>query len=178
MIAFWFGRANPLTKGHNRLVNNLKQKALVYGCEARIYLSHLEQVPKNPLSYKDRLRYAREAFGDIVVKSDISGLFPLLKSFEQEGIKEVFWFTGSDRALSYERITQYNGQEFNFKTIKIISLRRTAKHISSTKMRSYALDGNKDLFLKGLPSKLSHKTQEEIYKKVKKKLAEYDNTII
>ena len=51
-IAFTFGRFNPPTIGHEKLINKVKS---VRADEYRIYLSRSEDPKKNPLSPRQKL---------------------------------------------------------------------------------------------------------------------------
>ena len=55
-----FGRMNPPTIGHQKLVD--KMASLAQGEKAKLFLSHTQDKKKNPLSYEQKIRYAKEAF--------------------------------------------------------------------------------------------------------------------
>ena len=54
-----FGRMNPPTTGHEKLVNHVKKLAEKHGGEAHVYLSHSHDAKKNPLSYEHKHKLAR-----------------------------------------------------------------------------------------------------------------------
>ena len=58
-IAFTFGRFNPPTIGHEKLINKVKS---VRADEYRIYLSRSEDPKKNPLSPRQKLAYMKKMF--------------------------------------------------------------------------------------------------------------------
>ena len=64
-----FGRMNPPTVGHEKLVNKVKQVAQRNNAEPAVYLSHSQNSKKDPLNYNQKIRYAKQAFGNIVIKS-------------------------------------------------------------------------------------------------------------
>ena len=59
-LVFTFGRMNPPTIGHGKLIGKLAAKA---GRNPyRIYLSQSQDSKKNPLSYTDKVKFARKMF--------------------------------------------------------------------------------------------------------------------
>ena len=59
-IFFTFGRMNPPTIGHEKLLNKLAQNA---GSNPyKVYLSQSQDAEKNPLSYKEKIKVARKMF--------------------------------------------------------------------------------------------------------------------
>ena len=57
-----FGRMNPITKGHEKLVNKVQQVARQVGGSHHIVLSHSQDKNKNPLSSADKLKHAKKHF--------------------------------------------------------------------------------------------------------------------
>ena len=60
IIVFSFGRMNPPTIGHEKLLDAMAKNA---GRNPyRMYLSQSQDPKKNPLSYKDKVKIARKMF--------------------------------------------------------------------------------------------------------------------
>jgi hypothetical protein len=57
-VAFTFGRFNPPTIGHEKLINKVKSQSLNY----KIYLSRSEDPRKNPLSPREKLTVMKSMF--------------------------------------------------------------------------------------------------------------------
>ena len=57
-----FGRFNPITSGHEALVNKVKDIAAAHKASHNIVLSHSQDKNKNPLSAQQKLKYARSFF--------------------------------------------------------------------------------------------------------------------
>ena len=57
-IAFTFGRFNPPTIGHQKLMDKVKSQARDY----KIYLSRSEDPKKNPLDAREKLRLMKKMF--------------------------------------------------------------------------------------------------------------------
>ena len=54
-VYFTFGRMNPPTIGHEKLMTKLSEKS---GKNPyRVYLSHSQDAKKNPLSFNEKVKY-------------------------------------------------------------------------------------------------------------------------
>ena len=53
---FTFGRFNPPTTGHGKLVDKLKKESSG-GYQVMLFTSHSNDPKKNPLSHKDKIKY-------------------------------------------------------------------------------------------------------------------------
>ena len=80
-VVFTFGRMNPPTIGHEKLVNKLKAIASKEKADARIYLSHTNKPGSDPLSYNDKIKFAQKAFG-IAYKSKSKQIFQIAKELQ------------------------------------------------------------------------------------------------
>ena len=111
-VAVAFGRFNPCTIGHLKLINKL---ASINADENRLYLSHTQDKKKNPLTYEQKLRYCDLAFGNKVqvTPSDAKTIFNVLTELYNEGFRNVIIVGGSDRIGGPEDYTKtinnYNG---------------------------------------------------------------------
>ena len=59
-VVFTFGRFNPPTTGHLKLLD--KVASIARGKNYRIYASQSEDSKKNPLKYKEKIRIMRRMF--------------------------------------------------------------------------------------------------------------------
>ena len=65
-----FGRMNPPTVGHEKLINKVINEAISRGGDPLVYLSKTQDSDKNPLSYDQKLKYAQFFFGrKYIIKS-------------------------------------------------------------------------------------------------------------
>ena len=152
-----FGRFNPITIGHEKLVSKVKRYAKLYKAEPLVFLSHSYDNKKNPLAYADKYFYARKAFGDCVQFSDARTIIDVMKRLDCM-YDEVKVVVGEDRVTGFEDLLQkYNGIEYNFSDIEILSagLRdpdaEGIEGMSASKLRSYAINNYVDEFENGLP---------------------------
>jgi nicotinic acid mononucleotide adenylyltransferase len=167
-----WGRMNPMTAGHEKLVNKVLQVAKSEKGTPHIFLTHTADKKKNPLSYDDKIKYAQAAFGSVVKKSTAKTIFQLMGELNKSYNKVVL-IAGSDRVKEFETLlAKYNGKEYNFDEIKVVSAGQRDEEsddtsgISGTKMRNYATSDMKK-FAANLPKRLKSKA-DEIATKVRK----------
>ena len=177
-LVFTFGRMNPPTIGHEKLANKIKEVARKENANPRIYLSHTQNPKKDPLSYNDKFRFAKKAFG-IVQRSQSKQIFQILPEIEKEGFTDIIMVVGSDRIGEFDRVLQkYNGKDYNFNSIKTVSSgdrdpdAQGVEGMSGSKLRGVALSGDEKTFKSGLASKLSDADKTKIYNLVRKNLKE------
>ena len=162
---FSFGRMNPVTEGHAKLVAKVAAEAKRVRGTPLVFLSHSQDKKKNPLSYEDKLRYARLAFGPVVVKSQAKTIIEVMKALQS--YDNVIMVVGSDRVAGFESLLEkYNGSDYNFKSIKVVSAGERdpdsddVSGMSASKMRALAADNNLNAFKAGLPPKLQRSAKE------------------
>ena len=72
---FTFGRFNPPTTGHEKLVKKLM--SVGKGTEVLLFSSHSNDKRKNPLTHKDKVKYLKKFFGRIVVDANVRTVFEI-----------------------------------------------------------------------------------------------------
>ena len=173
-VVLSFGRMNPITSGHSKLVDKINSVAKSEGATPQLYLSYSQDKAKNPLPYDDKYRYARLAFGSLVQKSRARTIIEVLKELDGQ-FDRVMMVVGSDRIREFDRLlNKYNGKEYTFDSIEIVSAGERdpdaegVKGISASKMRSLAAEGDLSTFKKGLPKSLQRgKIPQEIFDKIR-----------
>ena len=178
-IVFTFGRMNPVTSGHQKLVDEIDSKAKKLKADSRVYLSHTQNKKKDPLSYEDKIKYATKAFGDIVHKSPCKTIIQVLQELEKDGYKNAVLIVGSDRVAEFDRLLQkYNGKDFTFDSLKVESAGERdpdsdgVDGMSASKMRAAAKAGDFELFKSGLPPKLTDADAKYLFKTIDDTLVE------
>ena len=113
-VYFTFGRMNPPTIGHGKLMDVLASKA---GRNPyKIYLSQSQNAKKDPIAYSDKVKHVRKMFPKharqiSVNKKAITPFFALSDLYNQ-GFRKVVMVAGSDRVNEYEvRLNKYNGKK-------------------------------------------------------------------
>jgi nicotinic acid mononucleotide adenylyltransferase len=159
-VVMAFGRFNPITSGHQKLVNRVITEASKRKADAVVFASHSQDKKKNPLSYDDKIRYMQIAFGNIVKKSKNRTALEVAKDL-QKSYDNLVFVVGSDRVEEFNRLLQkYNGIEYNFDSIEVVSAGERdpdaddVTGMSASKMRGFAAEGNFESFKSGLPTKL------------------------
>jgi len=178
-----FGRMNPVTIGHEKLVNKVQEVAKKVGGSAHIVVSHTQDAKKNPLTSEQKLKHAKRAFPGVnVTASDESAPNFLAQAakLHKQGVTHFHMVGGSDRAEEYHKLLhKYNGVKgshgsYNFKHIKVHSAgdrdpdAEGVGGMSASKMREHAANGNFKEFRKGVPSAMSDAHAKEMYGHVRK----------
>ena len=171
LAVFTFGRMNPPTVGHEALLNATENA----GRDYKIFLSQSQDPKKNPLDYLTKIKYGQKAFGKTVVRTKSNTIIKILQELEKN-YTEVVLVVGSDRVESMKKlINDYNGKDYNFDTIKVVSAGERdpdaddVSGMSASKMRQLATDDDLDGFTKGLP-KLLQRDAKNIMNDVRKGL--------
>ena len=172
-----FGRMNPPTVGHEKLVNEIIKTAIAVKGTPLVYLSKTQDAKKNPLSYDDKIKFGQALFGkNIIVKSQSKTIIEVAKELQKKGYKDLVLVVGSDRVKEFDTLlNKYNGKDYTFDSIDIVSAGERdpdsdgVDGMSASKMRALAAEGNFDLFTKGVPSK-NKSLVDSLYTAVRKGL--------
>jgi len=181
-IVFAFGRFNPPTTGHEKLIN--KVKSVAGNVPYRIYPSFTTNPKKDPLPHALKVAYMRKMFPkhkkNIIADKNAKTAIMIAEMLYKEGYKNLIMVAGSDRVKEFsELLNRYNDapdksgkQLFKFDTVQVISAGERdpdaegVAGMSASKMRAAAVDGDKDAFLTGLPK--GFKDGVKLYRDVRK----------
>ena len=177
-----FGRMNPITSGHEKLVNKVKDIADKVGGSHHIVLSHSQDSKKNPLSAAQKVKHAKRAFPGTnftASSKEAPTFFDHAEKLHKQGVTHLHMVGGSDRTDEYHKLLhKYNGPHegarFNFKSIKVHSAGERdpdaegTTGISASKMREHAGKGNFKEFKKGAPSSMSDEHVKHMYNDVRR----------
>ena len=175
-----FGRFNPPTIGHEKLLNTISQTA-GKGGQYRIYPSRSQDAKKNPLSPAEKVQYMRKMFPQhanaIIDDEGTRTIFDVLKAADAKGYSSVNIVVGSDRVKEFENLAnKYNGQLYNFDKINIVSAgERNAdaegiEGMSASKLRKAAIDGDFAAFRGGVSKNLDDKTTRQLFDTIRKRM--------
>src|SRR5210317_1356450 len=161
---FAFGRFNPPTIGHEKVINKVQQVANKVNVKAYIFLSHSDGTAKDPIDFTTKLGYLRRhfqsdpklSFGDIRANTIIK----VMKVLEQEGRTKIIMVAGDDRVMQFSNLlNQYNGKptkagniEYTFDSIDVVSAgdrdpdSDDVSGVSASKARQAAADGDYETF--------------------------------
>ena len=178
-----FGRMNPPTIGHQKLVDTMA--SLASGNDAKLYLSHTQDKKKNPLSYEDKIYFTKKAFEPKVevVESPARTVIEVLTELYSQGYTDIIYVGGEDRIGGAEDISslisQYNGQpdkkgnilyDFNSIDFKSAGARSDdsedlVEKASASLARKYATENDFDSFKEIVP--FDEDIAKELFDKVK-----------
>src|SRR5210317_1731212 len=149
-VAFTFGRFNPPTIGHEKLIAKVAQQPTN---DYKIYLSRSEDSKKNPLSPTKKLSYMKSMFPRHASKIQLNPtnmVLDLATDLHNKGYTDITMVVGSDRVREFEGILKkYNDVKsrhgyYNFDSIKVVSAGERdpdaegATGMSASKMRDAA----------------------------------------
>lgn len=161
-----FGRFNPPTIGHQKLIDMVAKVAGKN--DYQIYPSQSQDAKKNPLSYNDKVKFMRKMFPkharNIYMDKNVKIALHIADRAYKEGYTEFVYVAGSDRVNEFKvLLNKYNGKErkdgfYNFKDgIQVVSAGERdpdaegVSGMSASKMRAAAADNDLELFATGLP---------------------------
>ena len=173
-ISITFGRFNPPTIGHEKLLKKVAQQAKSSGGTYRIYPSRTEDPKKNPLDTGTKVRFMRQAYPDhansIIDNEEMRTIFDVLSGLDADGYSSVNIVVGGDRVSEFNSLaTKYNGDLYTFDDIKVVSAGdrdpdgEGVEGMSASKMRKAAMEGDQESFNKGIPAAMSKKDKEAMY---------------
>ena len=182
LIVFGFGRFNPPTIGHEKVIEKIKSVA--GSAPFRVYPSH-SVGPKDPLPHPKKVAYMRKMFPkykkNIIVDKTAKTAIHIAVKLYDEGYTDLVMVAGSDRVAEFEKLlTTYNGVEgkrhgyYKFNTIKIVSAGQRdpdsegVEGMSASKMRAAAADSKFDDFKTGIPNTLNDADKKKLYLDVRK----------
>jgi predicted nucleotidyltransferase len=178
-VAFTFGRFNPPTIGHEKLINKVKSQPTN---DYKIYLSRSQDSKKNPLNPNQKLNVMKSMFPSHARNIQLNPtnmVLDLATDLYKKGYKDITMVVGSDRVREFETILKkYNDVKsrhgfYNFDNIKVVSAGERdpdaegATGMSASKMRAAAAKGDVKTFSLGLPSSYKSKA-DELMKVVRK----------
>ena len=182
-VYFTFGRMNPPTIGHGKLLDKLSSVA---GKNPyRIFLSQSNDPKENPIPYADKIKHVRKMFPkharSVMINKKVVTPFHALTALYNEGFVKVVMVAGSDRLAEYDfRLNKYNGKQgghgfYNFDGgIKLVSAgqrdpdAKGAEGASGTKQRNFAKDNNLTSFAQNSPKGMSNPDAKRLFNDVRK----------
>jgi hypothetical protein len=186
-VVFSFGRMNPPTAGHAKLIDAVKQEAKRIGGTAKIVASASHDKEKNPLDPKMHQAWLDKMFPDD--KVEVAGdnektIFDQLKKLHANGVRHLTVVVGQDRVKSFtDLVNKYNGKPdyYNFRKIDVISAgnrddnsKDETEQVSGTKTREAAKKGDFETFKKSMPKGAKEEDVRGMYNDVRKGMGVVD----
>ena len=171
-----FGRFNPPTVGHEKLLKAAKKAA--GGGDLKIYPSRTQDPKKNPLDPDMKVSYMRKMFPDfeeqIINDPDMKSIFDVLTSASEEGYKNINIIVGADRQAEFDNLAQkYNGELYDFDLIRVISAgvrdadAEGVEGMSASKMRKAVVGDDFKAFRKGTPKGIDDGEAQALFNAVR-----------
>ena len=188
-VYFTFGRMNPPTIGHGKVLDTIAKKAK--GADWKVYVSQ-SVGPKDPLSYSDKVKHLRKMlpkYGrNIMVDKGVKNVFDIAAKLYDQGYKNITMVVGEDRLREFDvLLNKYNGKKarhgfYNFESIKVVSAGRRdpdaegVEGMSASKQRENAKNNDYTSFTQGVPSSMSDKDTRKLFNDVRKGLGLKEET--
>ena len=173
-IVFSYGRMNPPTAGHSKVVDKVKSHADKIGANHGVVVSHSQNNKTDPLHHEHKKEYLRHIHPDVNFEhstKDHPHFLAQLKKFNHEGHTHATMVVGSDRVKQFKSLAhKYNGKEYNYKKIHVLSAGQRdpdaegVAGISGTKMRAHASGNDFNSFKAGLHPNHSDEHAKKLYK--------------
>ena len=178
-LTLGFGRFNPPTAGHEKLLDKIKDTA--ESGAYTVYPSHSEDNDKNPIGAEDKVLFMKKIFpshsSNIVYDQSIRTIIDALVHADVQGYQTVNLVVGSDRQKEFESLAnKYNGELYTFDAINVISAgdrdpdAEGVEGMSASKLRALAADGDFESFKKGLPKAAKGAVAQELFNTVQKSI--------
>ena len=171
-----FGRFNPPTVGHGKLLSAARKAAA--GGDLKIYPSRTQDPKKNPLDPDMKISFMKKMFPDysdnIINDDEMRSIFNVLTTAGEQGYRNVNIVVGSDRQSEFDNLAQkYNGDLYDFEQINVISAgvrdadSEGVEGMSASKMRKAVVDGDFKAFRRGTPKELDDGDTQALFDAVR-----------
>ena len=176
-VVFTFGRMNPPTVGHGKLIDKVLSVAKSSGAKAIIYPSKTEDDNKNPLPFKMKVKVLKDVYGSIVdTDRGVKTPFDALDQLNDKNVSSVTFIVGSDRVKEFKKNMRSHIKKnlSNIKNFSVVSAGERdpdasgVSGMSGSKMRSFVRKNDFGNFKKGLITK-SSKLAKTVFTLLQKK---------
>lgn len=175
---FAFGRMNPPTEGHSKLIKAVMVFAKKEKGIPMVFPSKTVDNKKNPLSFRTKVKVLEDVFGDIInTDASIKTPFAVLDYLNDEKYNKVVFVVGSDRVSEFKRnMSKYVDSDLesitDFSVVSAGDRDPDAEGVagmSGSKMREFVVKDKFNKFKAGLMTK-NDKLAKAVFKEIGKKL--------
>ena len=183
-VVFTFGRFNPPTIGHKKLIIAVENVARSKGGDFFIYPSHTQDAKKNPLTQTQKISYMHKIFpkhdSNIIASRGKTALHIASELYDIGKYRNLVMVVGSDRVQDFKKILErYNGEDkahgfYEFEKIEVVSAGERdpdsdgVEGMSASKMRAAAVEGDFKSFRSGVPSEARDKIVKNMFNDIRK----------
>ena len=172
---FAFGRFNPPTIGHQKLLSKVVDTAKGLNGKGYIFLSQKQNNKTDPLTFKEKQDYIKMFYPNLAIgDAGVKTIIQALQKIQAEGRTKIVMIAGSDRVNEFDKLLkQYNGKPdkagndlYNFDQIDVISAgerdpdQEGASGASASKARDLANRGQEFEFYQVI---MGGKTGKKLY---------------
>jgi len=181
-VYFTFGRMNPPTIGHGKVMDTLATKS--GKADYKVYLSQVSNPKKDPLSYSDKVKHVRKMFPkharNVMIDKNVRNVFDVASRLYDQGYKKITMVVGADRLREFEvLLNKYNGVKarhgfYNFEKINVVSAGERdpdaegVEGMSASKQRENASKNDFVTFAQGVPKSMSNQDARKLFNDVRK----------
>ena len=176
-----FGRFNPPTIGHEKLLARAAKEADKKGYELRIYPSRSQDKKKNPLTPESKISYMKQMFPqyakNIIDDKGAKTIFNVMVGAHEEGHKNMTIMVGADRLGEFQGLShKYNGELYDYEQLEVVSAgdrdpdAEGATGMSASKLRLAATKGDFKSFAKGVPDSMKNQAKMELYNTIRRNM--------
>ena len=180
-VVFAFGRLNPPTLGHQKLIDRVITMAKRVKGLPVLYVSASQDKKKNPLKVKQKLDYLKKVYPRgiklLPATNKERTFMEILKNNFDKKYTDVYMIAGSDRVAEFKRlISKYNGKDYNFDTVNVVSAGERdpdaegVSGISASKMREFATKNDYKNFRSNLMTGTKEKDAMKLFKDLKNQM--------
>ena len=158
-LIFAFGRFNPPTTGHAKLMREVIIQARKNNANHIVYASASQDKRSNPLDVRTKVQFMKKMFpqNKIQAAGGTQRTFMEILKFYNRMYGEIVMIAGSDRINEFQKLAdKYNGKDYNYKSIKVVSSGERdpdaegVTGMSASKMREMAKNDDYRSFKKGV----------------------------
>ena len=182
-----FGRFNPPTVGHQKLLDKAAAEADRLGFDFKVYPSRTVDAKKNPLQPGAKIEYMKKMFPDYEegIKDDPNArtIFNVLEACFNLGYKAVTIVVGQDRLSEFQSLAQkYNGDLYDFEELSVISAgardpdSEGIEGMSASKMRDAVAKDDFKAFAKGIPN-IGNMEKKNLFNLIQKSMGATDEQL-
>ena len=181
---FAFGRFNPPTIGHQKLLDKVVSMAKQVNGKGYVFLSQKQNNKTDPLTFREKQDYLQMFYPNIVIgDASVKTIIQALQKIQAEGRTRIVMVAGSDRVAEFQKLlNQYNGKPdkqgnelYKFDFIDVVSAgerdpdQEGAAGASASKARDLANRGQEQEFSQVI---LGGNTGKKLYDIIQDRLGE------
>ena len=179
-----FGRFQPPTTGHGKLVDAVLSTAKKLGADAFIFPSRTQDKKKNPLQTKDKVKFLKKFFprARIVNDKNAKTVFKAIESLVKKNYTDITLVVGGDRVDEFKKTIAPYVDEMGLKKFQVVSAGERdpdatdVSGMSASKMRAAVSDDDFDSFMKGIPKGVGKRVAKELFDTLKKEMGLNEET--